>query len=938
MKNIVRISKEETVSSDYVGDNHSCILDVISSLQLKPNYYKLVCWYENEYSYACRVVDSIKFSEKQFMEKFNVKWVKPKVSMRQNILQHTDYCAKERYIEGAYGLEINPQVVCSLSHAGFKRVNKSPTRPSFLRKPFIPHNTLNTTNLASLQSKQKVEVLKYGCKVWHEDTAVIKSNVRPNRESFFQTCNVFSAQNSNCDCYRAKERLEEVKQEFSKMVDITKDLLRKSYSTKIQLSPAEQQVVNPIKDSVIQHEESNKSKGIFVSEQLKNLQIASSLFDSSDICKASTCTVSSKIYNDCSKEDVDSIAHGKEKSDFSINDSNVSSKNVLCNCLTTRSLGASKVETSKVEKIAVSSHSINNQVVSNKNPDEVLGTTYVNRNFKEHVSKTITTFIDGFSRNFSFSSSKHTAVNKGQNHKNRLVMSSEKDMLNKDDDEINRNLKVPTVHNDRLSENKADEACKPESKHSLEKRCIKKDLRQALLIKKHVSCNEDLHDKKYENKQSTKVDEQSQENSNTENALPEEIKTSKKIKKLQFIKGHKYIESHQIIQGDNKSSQLADVTKIENELCSVQINNKDLNNKTSNNNIIFAESGKGKVTEENSSTNGTILFLPEPLNYDNNINKNVMESLEVQCANTVDLQDNITNLILKHSVKNTLNTDFNTSPVTSGSDNDSVNMHELQLKLAEHGDCVCNQKENLSEENKEDQSILIFSDDNKVLQDKVKQMADTLHKVKKRFVSFTLEDTFIANSIPTDPNAEIENLNKVFTDKQNDEDNNMSNINDRSDKLNKYDMRNSSSAVNTRIIENKGNKPAMEVTEQIDEVKITRYDRSRSSSVLNTNTKQDIFDKLDSASASDSESSLHIDGKKSQVIHITDLTTSLEDLERLDKICRIVEISDELSDKLFSTLDKTEHEDNNITKKKWSFKDLCEKINLDDFCNQVFGK
>ncbi|XP_013180221.1 PREDICTED: uncharacterized protein LOC106126865 isoform X2 [Papilio xuthus] len=98
--------------------------------------------------------------------------------------------------------------------------------------------------------------------------------------------------------------------------------------------------------------------------------------------------------------------------------------------------------------------------------------------------------------------------------------------------------------------------------------------------------------------------------------------------------------------------------------------------------------------------------------------------------------------------------------------------------------------------------------------------------------------------------------------------------------------------------------------------------------------KQDIFDKLDSTSATNSENSFHVKEKQSQVICINDLTNSLEDLSRLEKICKIIEISDDLSDELFSKLKPTEP--TNMKNKKWSFKDLCAKIKLDDFCDKVF--
>ncbi|XP_061719438.1 uncharacterized protein LOC133526729 [Cydia pomonella] len=99
---------------------------------------------------------------------------------------------------------------------------------------------------------------------------------------------------------------------------------------------------------------------------------------------------------------------------------------------------------------------------------------------------------------------------------------------------------------------------------------------------------------------------------------------------------------------------------------------------------------------------------------------------------------------------------------------------------------------------------------------------------------------------------------------------------------------------------------------------------------------QDIYDKLDSESMSDSGSSYRIREKTSQVINITDLTYSLEDLPRLDKICRVIEISDELSDKMFSPLADDNYD--NTTNRKWSFQDLCERIKYDEFFNGLFEK
>ncbi|XP_041981793.1 uncharacterized protein LOC121735174 [Aricia agestis] len=96
-------------------------------------------------------------------------------------------------------------------------------------------------------------------------------------------------------------------------------------------------------------------------------------------------------------------------------------------------------------------------------------------------------------------------------------------------------------------------------------------------------------------------------------------------------------------------------------------------------------------------------------------------------------------------------------------------------------------------------------------------------------------------------------------------------------------------------------------------------------------TNDNLLDKL--ASETDSDFSFRTDETKSQIIDITDFSSSSDDLARIDKICKIIEISDELSDELFSALTV----DSKSGRKKWSFKELCEKIKLDEFCEKIFG-
>jgi glyceraldehyde 3-phosphate dehydrogenase len=56
---LLSLSYEQLVSSDFIGNPHSSILDVPLSMQVSPNLIKLVAWYDNEFGYSSRIVDII---------------------------------------------------------------------------------------------------------------------------------------------------------------------------------------------------------------------------------------------------------------------------------------------------------------------------------------------------------------------------------------------------------------------------------------------------------------------------------------------------------------------------------------------------------------------------------------------------------------------------------------------------------------------------------------------------------------------------------------------------------------------------------------------------------------------------------------------------------------------------------------------------------------
>jgi glyceraldehyde 3-phosphate dehydrogenase len=61
MRGILAVSDEELVSVDYIGDPHSCILDARSTAVVDGTLVKVSGWYDNEWGYASRCVDLIRY-------------------------------------------------------------------------------------------------------------------------------------------------------------------------------------------------------------------------------------------------------------------------------------------------------------------------------------------------------------------------------------------------------------------------------------------------------------------------------------------------------------------------------------------------------------------------------------------------------------------------------------------------------------------------------------------------------------------------------------------------------------------------------------------------------------------------------------------------------------------------------------------------------------
>ena len=59
LKGILEYCEDPIVSSDIIGNSHSCIFDALSTMA-SGNLVKVIGWYDNEWGYSCRVVDLMK--------------------------------------------------------------------------------------------------------------------------------------------------------------------------------------------------------------------------------------------------------------------------------------------------------------------------------------------------------------------------------------------------------------------------------------------------------------------------------------------------------------------------------------------------------------------------------------------------------------------------------------------------------------------------------------------------------------------------------------------------------------------------------------------------------------------------------------------------------------------------------------------------------------
>jgi glyceraldehyde 3-phosphate dehydrogenase len=64
LNGLLAYTDESVVSSDFIHDPHSAILDASACIALNDRFIKIVAWYDNEWGYANRLVDLACYASK----------------------------------------------------------------------------------------------------------------------------------------------------------------------------------------------------------------------------------------------------------------------------------------------------------------------------------------------------------------------------------------------------------------------------------------------------------------------------------------------------------------------------------------------------------------------------------------------------------------------------------------------------------------------------------------------------------------------------------------------------------------------------------------------------------------------------------------------------------------------------------------------------------
>ncbi|KAG7312265.1 hypothetical protein JYU34_001737 [Plutella xylostella] len=820
MKNIIKTSSEEAVSSDFIGDSCSCIVDVNSCLQLKSNFYKIVCWYENEYSYACRIVDMILLSEKSGQNRLLSKMtiLRPLLSMNQNFLQQTELSARSitvsdqlsQYSDDTFisvnisesnkacrniALTCNRCMNSTLMKSNmFSKVEREKTFNTVKQSMFTDaasnfagaltddtkehsvkrgdkttetysHSTNSKYNSAKLVAKRVESTM--AIKIWNDKHK--EKQFKEAGNSCFQRYDAERSKGLN-SYSKTQERLEAVKKEFNKMVNITEDLLRKSFNSKINISSVGKisvQEPEPSNTTVTTHSDaSSKNCNAMVVTKHTSSMIADTPTAREEMaeCSSNSSTTMKKIKT----ESIDTVSYGT--TDISSIDATILNQQQGVTEIQYKHPDAS-IDLVDIQALIFDPQIFIKEILVTRPrvkmiPNSLKKTEII----MENVPSEITNYHDNDEDN----------MQKVYNSKNGLsdkllVESPKHDLVIKSKDKIyeRRNVQVEET---TWKHHNIDEKLDNLDRYDQES-ILNPTVRGKELYNNSVSL--DL----------SKVRAKSQEPLNGSNPI-EQMQSSMKSIHSTNIKS----QSH-----DNMKRSLQSTTRVINHNTPVAYPvNVDENNDHRTKYTIDVKEGNHRINPSNFG--------------------------------------NITNLFRKDKKWDTRTIE--------------TILEELRRRRSE-----LNKRD--EKRNHDDEKIRVVESKHCIAMNDCKEVKE---KWWNDITKMRLHGTSNVSSGP------------------------------------------------------------------LVSPPITIYEDRR--------PKEDIYDKLDSISLTDSENSFHMRERQSEVITVSDLSNSMDDFKNLEKVCQILEISDDLSDRLLASLD---NEPNTDTASRWSFKEFCKRIKLDEFCSEVFG-
>jgi glyceraldehyde 3-phosphate dehydrogenase len=68
LKGILEYQTDPIVSADVIGNPHSSIFDSLSTAVIGKNLVKVLAWYDNEWGFSCRMVETLELMGKNFAD------------------------------------------------------------------------------------------------------------------------------------------------------------------------------------------------------------------------------------------------------------------------------------------------------------------------------------------------------------------------------------------------------------------------------------------------------------------------------------------------------------------------------------------------------------------------------------------------------------------------------------------------------------------------------------------------------------------------------------------------------------------------------------------------------------------------------------------------------------------------------------------------------